>query len=135
MTSPSDTHFEKLVKQEEARLRIAHPTPDDIPSCISLFDDFISCSVIRNQIKSLYRYGERPDCSPKMEEFKFCLSIKSQHPEERRDAWIRRRAEWWAHRRMGKNSEDVWDLREEPLVGFPKPLSQQAPPTQPAGIN
>ena len=34
------------------------------------------------------------------------------HPEEQREAWIRRRAEWWAHRRLEKSSEDVWDLRE-----------------------
>ncbi len=33
------------------------------------------------------------------------------HPEERREAWIRRRAEWWANRRLGGCSEDVWDLR------------------------
>lgn len=31
--------------------------------------------------------------------------------DERRDAWIRRRAEWWAHRRLGKSSEDVWEMR------------------------
>jgi len=39
------------------------------------------------------------------------------HPEERREAWIFRRAEWWANRRVGKSSEDVWDIRE--YVLFP----------------
>lgn len=34
------------------------------------------------------------------------------HPEEQREAWIRRRAEWWAHRRIEQSSEDVWDIRE-----------------------
>jgi len=38
------------------------------------------------------------------------------HPEERREAWIRRRAEWWANRRLGGCSEDVWDLREYAIV-------------------
>ena len=39
------------------------------------------------------------------------MSLKGLHPEERRDAWIRRRAEWWARRRLEKSSEDVWDIR------------------------
>lgn len=67
--------------------------------------------VIRSQIKSLYRYGARPVCAPKMEDFKFCLSLKSMHPEERRDAWITRRAEWWANKRLIRSSEDVWEIR------------------------
>ena len=50
-------------------------------------------------------------CSQKLEDFKFCLSTKGMHPEERRAAWIRKRAEWWAGRRMGRSSEDVWDAR------------------------
>lgn len=50
-------------------------------------------------------------CSPKLEEFKFCMSLKGMHPEEKRDVWIRRRAEWWARRRAHKSSEDVWDVR------------------------
>ena len=50
-------------------------------------------------------------CSPKMDEFKFCMSLKGMHPEEKRDVWIRRRAEWWARRRAQRSSEDVWDVR------------------------
>ena len=33
-----------LVAQEEARLRQLHPTPEDIPSCMTVFDDFLSCN-------------------------------------------------------------------------------------------
>ncbi|TFK44785.1 hypothetical protein BDQ12DRAFT_621174 [Crucibulum laeve] len=120
----SKLDFKTTVAQEEAYLRIVYPTPSDIPSCLSLFDDYLSCNVIRNQIKSLYRYGERRECAQKVEDFKFCLLHTSMHPEEKRDAWIRRRAEWWANRRLGKSSEGVWDIREEPLKSFPKPLSE-----------
>ena len=42
------------------------------------------------QFKSLYRYGEMAECSQKHEDFKFCMSSKGLHPEEKRDAWIRR---------------------------------------------
>ncbi|KAK2462086.1 hypothetical protein APHAL10511_006549 [Amanita phalloides] len=116
--------FTTTVKQEEAYLRLVYPTPDDIPGCMSLFDTYLSCNVIRSQIKSLYRYGERPECAQKLEDFKFCMTLKSLHPQERRDAWIRRRAEWWAKRRLGRSSEDIWDIREKPLESFPKPISE-----------
>jgi len=73
---------------------------------------------MRSQIKSIYRFGERSSCDRKFEEFKFCLSLKVMHPEEQREAWIRRRAEWWANRRLGKSSEDVWDIRESVFFFF-----------------
>ena len=38
--TPED--FARTVKEEEIRLRELHPTVDDIPSCMSLFDDFLS---------------------------------------------------------------------------------------------
>ena len=71
----------------------------------------MSWVVISSQARSLYRYGEMATCSPKLEDFKFCMSLKGMHPEEKRDVWIRRRAEWWARRRAHKSSEDVWDVR------------------------
>ncbi|KDR75809.1 hypothetical protein GALMADRAFT_68801 [Galerina marginata CBS 339.88] len=141
----SKLDFDKAVEQEEARLRLLHPAPADIPGCISVFDDYLGCSgklllsrffifyftisvtgiVIRAQVKSIYRFGERTSCERKFQEFKFCLSLKTMHPEEQRDAWIRRRAEWWANRRLAKSSEDVWDMREKPLVNFPKPITEE----------
>jgi hypothetical protein len=61
----------------------------------------------------MYRYGHfRQDCSEKWAEYKFCLSLKWMGMDERRDAWIRRKAIWWAKRRLGKSSEDVWQVRE-----------------------
>ncbi|KAF8897031.1 hypothetical protein CPB84DRAFT_1681687 [Gymnopilus junonius] len=121
----SKLDLKTAVEQEEARLRLLHPTPADIPGCISVFDDYLGCSVIRSQIKSIYRFGERRGCERKFQEFKFCLSLKSMHPEEQRDAWIRRRAEWWAHRRLEKSSEDVWDMRDPPLKDFPIPITEE----------
>ena len=68
--------------------------------------------VLGVQLKSLYRHGEMSKCGQKMEDFKFCMANKSLHPEDRRDVWIRRRAEWWAKRRLEKSSEDVWEMRK-----------------------
>ncbi|KAF7795413.1 hypothetical protein EIP86_006571 [Pleurotus ostreatoroseus] len=125
----STLDFETAVKQEEAYLRRVHPTPDDIPGCMKMLDDFMSChgaltdgpatTVISSQVKSLYRHGHMAECNQKLEDFKFCMSSKSMHPEERRNVWIRRRAEWWARRRMSGSSEDVWEMRTEPIQNFP----------------
>jgi hypothetical protein len=68
-------------------------------------------TALGSQFRSLYRSGTMADCGRKMDEFKFCLSLKSASPEDRRSEWIRRRAEWWARRRLGKSSEDVWEAR------------------------
>ncbi|KAL4252663.1 hypothetical protein ABKN59_005326 [Abortiporus biennis] len=121
--------FEAAVKQEEAYLRKVHPTADDIPGCMSLFDNFLLCHVVNAQVKSLYRYGRMSECSQKLEDFKFCMSNKSLHPEEKRDVWIRRRAEWWATRRLTKSSEDIWDIRTEPLKNYPPSLLENVDPS------
>jgi len=80
--------------------------------------------VMNAQVKSLYRYGKMTECSQKVEDFKFCMSNNWMHPEEKREAWIRRRAEWWANRRLAKSSEDVWDVRTEPLKNYPPPAPE-----------
>ncbi|POY73844.1 hypothetical protein BMF94_3103 [Rhodotorula taiwanensis] len=50
---------------------------------------------------------------PKFEDFKFCMSIKGLSDERRDEVWAHRRAEWWARRRLGKSSEDVWEARQD----------------------
>ena len=124
----SSLDFDTVVKQEEAYLRKVHPTPEDIPSCTTLFDNYLQSNragptrfthrtdtnqqaVTAAQVKSLFRYGQRTPCAYKFEDFKFCLSNKAMHPQEKYEAWIRRRAEWWARRRMSKSSEEVWEIR------------------------
>jgi hypothetical protein len=66
---------------------------------------------VKSQFKSLYRYGHAADCSRKLKDFKVCMAHKGTHPEEKRDAWIARRAERWTLRRLEKSSEDVWEIR------------------------
>lgn len=38
------TAFKTAVAQEEVRLNQLHPTPEDTPSCMTVFDDFLSCN-------------------------------------------------------------------------------------------
>lgn len=35
--------FKAAVEQEIARLQVIHPTPEDVPGCMRLLDDFLSC--------------------------------------------------------------------------------------------
>ncbi|ETW80347.1 hypothetical protein HETIRDRAFT_115725 [Heterobasidion irregulare TC 32-1] len=119
--SESTQAFRAVVQQEEARLQKEFPTPEDIPTCMTLFDEFLRCNVVGSQFKSLYRYGEMAKCTPKMDEFKYCMSIKSLHPEEKRAEWIRHRAEYWARKRLTMSSENVWEVRTEPLQNYPPP--------------
>ena len=42
--SKEDAVNPELVRQEEEYLRKVHPTPEDIPGCMKLFDDFPLCN-------------------------------------------------------------------------------------------
>ncbi|KAI0344793.1 hypothetical protein BDW22DRAFT_1326732 [Trametopsis cervina] len=118
--------YETTVKQEIAHLKKIYPSPEDIPSCLSLMDTFLSCHILNHQMRSLYRYGQMSECAQKGEDFKFCMSNKSLHEQEKYEAWIHRRAEWWAKRRLAKSSEDVWNIRSEPLQNYPPPLTEMS---------
>ncbi|KAI5479163.1 hypothetical protein MNV49_004023 [Pseudohyphozyma bogoriensis] len=103
--------FESLVEEELPIQRASVAMEGGMPTCLTLFDNFFLCYSLTSQGKSIYRFGTPRDCSPKFEDFKFCMSIKSVPPEQKDELWIKRRAEWWARRRLGKSSEDVWDAR------------------------
>ncbi|KAL1701519.1 hypothetical protein EV121DRAFT_211955 [Schizophyllum commune] len=112
-------NFEEVVKQEEARLKREYPSFAEMPKCWNHMDTLLSCYSLRENVKAIYRYGHQTSCSEKAAEFKWCMSNVWHPDEERHDMWIRRRAEWWARRRLGKSSEDVWEARSEPPPNFP----------------
>ncbi|EJD42769.1 hypothetical protein AURDEDRAFT_67267 [Auricularia subglabra TFB-10046 SS5] len=119
------TSFETAVEQEKAYLEKVHPTPADIPTCFNTLDEYFKCNLLHSQARSLYRYGTRAQCSRMFEDWKWCMAFNSLSPERRREAWIQRRAEWWARRRLGRSSEDVWEYRAEPLQNYPLPIDQK----------
>ncbi|TXT09101.1 hypothetical protein VHUM_02575 [Vanrija humicola] len=92
------------------------------------------CYALLPQLRNMYRFGELHDCTYKFEDFKYCMSLKGEDTEARRQLWIKRKAEWWAKRRVGESSEDVWEARTEPLKNFP-PLydDPSEPPVNRAG--
>lgn len=82
-----------------------------VPSCSSLFDAWASCTALGPQFKAVYRYGAAQLCTDKLEDFKYCLTLKGMDAEQRRATWIRHRAEKAATQRLTQSSEDVWDLK------------------------
>jgi len=108
--------FDMLVREELALEAAALPL-NEVPSCLTLFDKWLSCYALGPQFRHVYRYGTAADCGPQKEDFKYCLTLRQMDPEERRAEWLRRRAEKRAHERLGLNSsEAVWELRRKPLL-------------------
>lgn len=108
--------FETL-RREELVLEAAANPPEDIPSCLTLFDKWLTCYALGEQFRSVYRYGTIANCAPRREDFKFCLTLRQYDPETRRAKWLERRAEASAHQRKGvRTSEAVWEMRRDPLM-------------------
>lgn len=96
-------------------------TPDSLfpttMSCRAAFDSAFYCQSLGGQFNNVYRYGGMRDCSEKWGQFWFCMRTKSQ-PEERKRSMVldhyRQRAVKY---KVGPSSEDVWEVREEPVEG------------------
>jgi hypothetical protein len=39
------------------------------------------------------------------------MSIKGLDEAKKEEVWVKRRSEWWAERRLGRSSEDVWEAK------------------------
>lgn len=120
--------WENTVK-EELILQAAAMPAKEVPSCMTLFDTWASCFALGPQFKHIYRYGYPNDCKPKLEDFKYCLTLKGKSEEERRAIWIRRRAEAAATKRLSQSSEDVWSMRRTPLLDPSYALDEVSSPS------
>ncbi|KAJ9096087.1 hypothetical protein QFC19_007313 [Naganishia cerealis] len=141
-TAPTLQRYDEMLAEELSYQEALYPSMDEVPGCMTLFDEFLMCygtfsipsssprsslttlpypsfAALGPQIRRVYRYGTPQPCTRQLEDFKYCMSLKGESEEGKRKLWIRRRAEWWAGRRVSASSEDVWDMRREKLVGFP----------------
>lgn len=115
-TKSAPTDFETVFREELALQAAAMPL-DDVPSCLTLFDRWLTCYSLVPQFRHLYRYGAFTDCGVRKEDFKACLTLRSLEPDERRDGWLRRRAERATYNRMSsRSSEAVWTMRRDPII-------------------
>lgn len=133
-------NYSQVLEEEKAFHRASVPL-DEMPTCTNFFDKWASCfgaflflipfSILSGcpviltilsvilvtvalwpQVKAVYRYGSAQDCKEKMDDFKFCLTLKSMTPEEKYEAWIQRKAEKTASKRLSdESSENVWEMR------------------------
>nr|ODN90608.1 hypothetical protein L203_01719 [Cryptococcus depauperatus CBS 7841] len=107
--------LEAVLKDEMEYQERQYSTVEQVPGCMRLLDEFLMCYALMPQLRNFYRHGEFRDCSWKFQDFKYCMSLKSEDPEGKRELWVKRRAEWWAKRRVGASSEDIWDRKVEQL--------------------
>ncbi|KAI9816361.1 MAG: hypothetical protein M1832_005118 [Thelocarpon impressellum] len=86
-------------------------------SCREAFDSAFYCQSMGGQFNNLYRYGGMKDCGGHWGAFWFCMRTKSYPDDEkarRIQAFYRGRA---GRYKVGPSSEDVWEVRREPVEG------------------
>ncbi|EFR03383.1 hypothetical protein MGYG_06382 [Nannizzia gypsea CBS 118893] len=86
-------------------------------SCRTAFDYAYFCQSFGGQWVNVYRYGELRSCSEHWSDFWFCMRSKSLSDEEREKAISDRYRRKAIKYKTGPSSEDIWDLRKEPVVG------------------
>ncbi|PWN42948.1 hypothetical protein IE81DRAFT_277618, partial [Ceraceosorus guamensis] len=107
--------WEATVKEEQI-IQAAYTPLDEMKKCYNVFDEWAACYALFPQLNSVYRYGGPKDCSTKFNDWKFCLTLKDLSAEQRRERWLRHRAEQVAKMRLEGSSEDFWEMRRDPLV-------------------
>ncbi|KAI1619492.1 hypothetical protein EDD37DRAFT_207955 [Exophiala viscosa] len=88
--------------------------PTDI-SCRSAFDYAMFCQSFGGQFVNIYRYGTFRSCSNHWDDFWLCMRTRNWNKDDRAAAiqdHYRKRAVKW---KTGPSSEDVWEVREEPV--------------------
>lgn len=104
----------------------ATPIPADISpdalypsemSCRSALDYAMFCQSFGGQFVNVYRFGEFRSCKNHWSDFWLCMRTRSWDEQERATAiqdHFRKKAVKW---KTGPSSEDVWDVRTEPVKG------------------
>ncbi|TGZ76564.1 hypothetical protein EX30DRAFT_324546 [Ascodesmis nigricans] len=84
-------------------------------NCLTAFDEMYYCFSLGGQFLNVYRYGGWRDCSEKSADWRFCMRTKAMGPIKRKAMIMARNKEKAARFKQGPNSEDIWELRKEPL--------------------
>ncbi|KLJ11338.1 hypothetical protein EMPG_13388 [Blastomyces silverae] len=86
-------------------------------SCRSAFDYAFFCQSFGGQWVNVYRYGELRSCSEHWSDFWFCMRTRSYSEEEKAKMVSDRYRKKAVKYKTGPSSEDVWDVRTEPVRG------------------
>jgi len=86
-------------------------------SCRQAFDYAFFCQSLGGQWVNVYRYGELRSCSEHWGNFWLCMRSRSYKKEDKerliRDHYRKKAIKY----KTGPSSEDVWELRREPIEG------------------
>lgn len=84
-------------------------------SCSQCFDQAYYCSSMGGQLNNVYRYGALRSCTEQWAQWRFCMRTKMMSEDNKKISireFNQRRA---AKYKTGPSSEDVWEIRKEPV--------------------
>jgi len=84
-------------------------------SCSNCFDQAFYCSSIGGQLNSVYRYGALRSCSDLWAQWRFCMRTKVMSDETKREKIREYNMKKAIKYKVGRSSEDVWEVRTEPV--------------------
>ena len=84
-------------------------------SCRSAFDYAFFCQSFGGQFVNVYRYGELRSCSEHWDNFWLCMKTRTWSDGARKKAVRDHYRKKAIKYKTGPSSEDVWDLRTEPV--------------------
>jgi hypothetical protein len=84
-------------------------------SCRSAFDYAFFCQSFGGQWVNVYRYGNLRSCSEHWENFWLCMRSRGYSDESRRETIRDHYRKKAVKYKTGPSSEDVWEVRTEPL--------------------
>lgn len=100
---------------------IAHPEEEresfysSKMSCSQCFDLAYYCSSAGGQLNNVYRYGALRSCSDLWAQWRFCMRTKAMGEETKRRRVREFNQEKAAKYKVGRSSEDIWEVRTEPV--------------------
>ncbi|CCG82587.1 Uncharacterized protein C227.17c [Taphrina deformans PYCC 5710] len=112
-TTTVDTAGNQVTKVE--RIEESLPVKEDPCNMQYYFDEFFMCYTPKSQLRNWYRYGEKKDCAERWRDLKWCMTTKIVDEDASQSMLRERKVFMDAKVHSGPNSEDVWDLRSEPL--------------------
>lgn len=84
-------------------------------TCQSAFNYAMFCNMFSGQFLNVYRYGEFRSCSNHWDDFWLCMRTRTWADADRAKAIQDHYRKKAVRYKMGPSSEDVWELRTEPL--------------------
>ena len=84
-------------------------------SCSQAFDLAYYCASMGGQLNNVYRFGGLRSCSEQWKAWRFCMRTKAMSEEEKKRQIREFHMEREAKKRVGRNSERIWEIRTEPV--------------------